>query len=75
MRRSPLKKDFQGAKRMEHTAKGLRKKLLSLVKKLGKNPEAYANRPGKDFTHHRALDFEKSYFFCSLWAVKAWVRV
>ena len=44
---------------MEHTAKGLRKKLLSLVKKLGKTPEAYANRRGKDFTRHRALDFEK----------------
>lgn len=44
---------------MEHTAKGLRKKLLSLVKKPGKTPEAYANRRGKDFTRHRALDFEK----------------
>lgn len=44
---------------MEYTAKGLRKKLLSLVKKLGKTPEAYASRPGKDFTRRRALGFEE----------------
>lgn len=58
MRRSPLKKGYQGAKRMEHTAKELRKKLLSLVKKLEKTPEAYASRPGKDFIRRRALSFE-----------------
>ena len=58
MRRSPLRKGFQGAKRMEHTAKGLRKKLLSLIKKLGKTPEVYASMPGKDFTRRRALGFE-----------------
>lgn len=44
---------------MEHTAKGLRKKLISRIKKMGKTPEAYASRPGKDFTRRRALDFEK----------------
>lgn len=43
---------------MDHTAKGLRKKLLSLVKKMGKTPEVYASRPGKDFTRRRALGFE-----------------
>lgn len=43
---------------MEHTAKGLRKKLLSLVKKMRKTPEVYASRPGKDFTRRRALGFE-----------------
>ena len=43
---------------MEHTAKGMRKKLLTLVKKMGKTPEVYASRPGKDFTRHRALGFE-----------------
>ena len=43
---------------MEHTAKGLRKKLISLVKRLGKTPEEYASRPGRDFTRRRALGFE-----------------
>lgn len=44
---------------MNQTAKDLRKKLLSQVRKAGKNPEIYASRPGRDFTRHRALDFEK----------------
>ena len=44
---------------MKQTAKNLRKKLLSQVRKMGKNPQIYASRPGRDFTRRRALDFEK----------------
>ena len=56
----PLEKQkLQGAYKMNQTAKNLRKKLLSQVKKMGKNPQIYASRPGRDFTRRRALDFEK----------------
>lgn len=47
---------------MVYTAKELRKKLISLIQKLGKTPGAYASRPGKDFTRRRELDFEKTLF-------------
>lgn len=60
MRRSPLKKRFQGAHVYEKTARGLREKLLSMVSKLGENPGSYASRLGRDFTRHRALGFEKT---------------
>ena len=48
---------------MKQTAKNLRKKLLSQVRKMGKNPQIYASRPGRDFTRRRALDFENIIFF------------
>lgn len=47
---------------MKYTAKELRKKLLSLVKKMGETPELYASRPGRDFSRHRALKFESVIF-------------
>lgn len=47
---------------MKYTAKELRKKLLSLIKKLGKTPELYSVIPGRDFSRRRALDFESVIF-------------
>lgn len=44
---------------MKETVKDLRKKLLLQVRKMRKNPAAYASRSGRDLTHRRTLTFEK----------------
>lgn len=45
-----------------HTPKALRKTLRSMIRSLGKHPERYARRPGRDFTRRRALPFETLIF-------------
>lgn len=45
-----------------HTPKGLRKTLRSMIRRLGKRPERYARRPGRDFTRRRALGVETLIF-------------
>lgn len=45
-----------------HTPKALRKALCAMIRSLGKHPERYARRPGRDFTRRRALPFETLIF-------------
>ena len=45
-----------------YTPKALRKKLRSMVHSLGRHPERFARRPGRDFTRRRALGFETLIF-------------
>ena len=44
---------------MKETVKDLRKKLLLQVRKMRKNPAAYASWLGSDFTRRRTPSFEK----------------
>lgn len=41
-----------------YTPKNLRKALFSMIRLLGRHPEHFARRPGRDFTRKRALPFE-----------------
>ena len=52
---------FREASQM-YTLKSLRKALLSMIRSLGRHPERFARRPGRDFTRRRALTFEKLLF-------------
>lgn len=45
-----------------HTPIILREKLLSIIRSLGRHPERFAQRPGRDFTRKRTLSFEKLIF-------------
>lgn len=45
-----------------YTPKRLRKALFSTIRSLGRHPERFARRPGRDFTRKRTLPFEKLIF-------------
>ena len=43
---------------MEHTVKGLRSSLVSLILKIGREPRRFARDHGRDFTRRRKLNVE-----------------